>query len=519
MKSKTFLIKLLIITVFFTLNDTDLLAQPSGIVFEPVSESWGLILRKARSEHKYIFLDCYATWCVPCKTMDELVYPDKQVGDFLNEHFISVRLQMDKTPADNENIKNWYDKAEEIARDYAVNAFPTFLFFSPDGKPLHKVVGGRFPAKNFLASVKNALNPAKQYYALLGNYQPGKLNLAETKGLAFAIAYNDTLAGKIAFDYLRRIPKRTLFERDKIRFMQQFSANKEVNNLIAQLISNYRKADFTSDSHQDLLYAMRDKPYAIAAVKKYFSSLSSKQLSLKANLNLLSFFPELISLHDRYFKMLYTDFGRINTLMKDDQFSTAITDKVIDRIIIQPKLAHYDSIQRDPDWTQLKCLVRMQTDSVTSERTVYDARYYFYKEELKKAESTRDESRFYWGQKLSTVLSHHIKDTLVNSFPDGKDNPGVRMYLNNNAWTIFTYSNCPEELTKALFWADKVVAMTRGKNSNALDTKANLLYKLGRKQEAIALEGKAKELNPKASDITRAWELMQNDKPTWPVQQ
>ncbi len=29
--------------------------------------SWEQIKEKAKAEHKYIFVDCYATWCGPCK--------------------------------------------------------------------------------------------------------------------------------------------------------------------------------------------------------------------------------------------------------------------------------------------------------------------------------------------------------------------------------------------------------------------------------------------------------------------
>ncbi len=37
--------------------------------------SWEQILAKAAKENKFVFVDCYATWCVPCKTMDNNVYP------------------------------------------------------------------------------------------------------------------------------------------------------------------------------------------------------------------------------------------------------------------------------------------------------------------------------------------------------------------------------------------------------------------------------------------------------------
>ena len=43
--------------------------------------SWEQVLTKAKTENKFIFVDCYATWCGPCKVMDKDVYPNDTVGD------------------------------------------------------------------------------------------------------------------------------------------------------------------------------------------------------------------------------------------------------------------------------------------------------------------------------------------------------------------------------------------------------------------------------------------------------
>src|SRR5687768_11668505 len=70
--------------------------------------SWQQVKQKAKTENKYIFLDCFTTWCGPCKVMDNNVYPNDSVGKYFNSKFISVRVQMDKTKKDNEQIQKWY---------------------------------------------------------------------------------------------------------------------------------------------------------------------------------------------------------------------------------------------------------------------------------------------------------------------------------------------------------------------------------------------------------------------------
>ncbi len=71
------------------------LSHAQGIKFEE-NLSWQQLLDKAKVTNKYIFVDCYATWCGPCKMMDKDVYTSGKVGYLFNEHFISVKVQMDK---------------------------------------------------------------------------------------------------------------------------------------------------------------------------------------------------------------------------------------------------------------------------------------------------------------------------------------------------------------------------------------------------------------------------------------
>ncbi len=105
--------------------------------------TWKGICDKAAAERKYIFVDCFSTWCVPCKWMDKVVYPNDTVGNLLNSSFISVKVQFDTTKKDNEYVQKWYRDAASIRHKYNVNAYPTFLFLTPDGQLLFKDVGAK----------------------------------------------------------------------------------------------------------------------------------------------------------------------------------------------------------------------------------------------------------------------------------------------------------------------------------------------------------------------------------------
>lgn len=42
----------------------------------------------AKREKKFVFVDFYTTWCGPCKKMLNEVFPQKKVGDFMNDKFV-----------------------------------------------------------------------------------------------------------------------------------------------------------------------------------------------------------------------------------------------------------------------------------------------------------------------------------------------------------------------------------------------------------------------------------------------
>src|SRR5262249_50323519 len=104
------------------------LAQDNGIQFE-TGLSWQQIKEKAKAENKPIFMDCFTTWCGPCKYMEQKVLSQKNVGDFMNKNFICVKVQMDQTNHDSSTIKAWYKDAAAIKEVNNIHSYPTYLFF------------------------------------------------------------------------------------------------------------------------------------------------------------------------------------------------------------------------------------------------------------------------------------------------------------------------------------------------------------------------------------------------------
>lgn len=147
--------------------------QTAGIKFEK-ELSWKDIKQKAKKENKFIFLDAYTTWCIPCRNMAVNIFPQAQVGDFFNKNFINVAVQIDITKKDNENVKSWYKDAKMIADIYKIDAYPTYLFFNQNGILVHFIKGGSGNASDFVAKAKEAFDPKTQFFNLKSEYKRGK---------------------------------------------------------------------------------------------------------------------------------------------------------------------------------------------------------------------------------------------------------------------------------------------------------------------------------------------------------
>lgn len=195
--------------------------SPKGIHFLQ-GISWNQVLQQAKSEGKNIFLDCYTTWCAPCKKMEKEVYSDDSVADFFNRNFICYKLQLDSTKNDNEEVKRTYADAGYIRSTFKVYSYPTLLFFSPYGKILNRKEGF-MEVEDFFKIGEDALDPKKNYYHLLDEYNKGKKDLEEMKTIVRTaqLLLKDTVtAKKVSKDFMQRLPKSQYLADDNIDFIK-----------------------------------------------------------------------------------------------------------------------------------------------------------------------------------------------------------------------------------------------------------------------------------------------------------
>ncbi|MBE5319824.1 thioredoxin fold domain-containing protein [Pedobacter sp. MR2016-19] len=369
-------------------------AQVKGTHFEH-GLSWQQVKEKAKKENKFLLVDCFTTWCGPCKYMASTIFPQEKVGEFFNKNFVNVKVQFDQTKNDSEEVKSWYANAQSMSKEFKVNAYPTFLIFSPQGELVHRIVGGG-EADEFIARAQMALNPETQYYTLLKKSESGNPTPETLKQLAVSAeaAYDEENSEKFANAYIDT--QKDLYTKENLEF-----------------------------------------------ISRYVRSTKSKG-----------------------FELMLKDPEKIDAILGKGK-----SNKILSTIILEENI--YPALRKpNVNIDSLVAAVQAKYPKVDINEPTDLIKIQIFQTEKK------------WNKFQPAVLSYMKKyGTEVTA-----------EMLNSFAWTVFENCKDPDCIAEALSWSKRSVDETQSKEPSYLDTYANLLYKLGKKDQAIAMQQKAVNL-------------------------
>lgn len=170
-------------------------------------EEWAKVKKQAKKEGKIVFVDAYTTWCGPCKWMAKNVFTDPAVGEFYNNNFINLKLDMEK------------GEGLAFAQEYAVNAYPTLLFVDGDGALLHKQLGA-VPAEQFLAVGSDALAPDRRIGSLVKDYEMKKHDKAFLHDYIVKMISAGMDVSDAANDYFNLLSTEEFVTADNLKILQ-----------------------------------------------------------------------------------------------------------------------------------------------------------------------------------------------------------------------------------------------------------------------------------------------------------
>jgi len=425
--------KLLTITLLL-LTTLSFAQQSTGIQFVH-KLSWEQIKAKARAENRYIFLDAYTTWCGPCKQMARDIFPLKEVGDFYNANFLNVKVQIDTTKNDDNEIKAWYQDAQNISKTYNIRAYPTYLFLNPQGELVHRIVGGR-PADAFIAKAKDAMDPDKQYFTLKRQYEAGKKDPEFLFKLINAAndAYESEFVPVVARDYFSTV---TDLNKPEIIKLLPYATSKTSDAGFAFFLNNPAAAD----------------------------SILGKGTSART--------------------------------VKSIIFNEEVVPQLRDGETKQQgaMLFYTGELKNDVNWPQVKKNLEAKYPQFSDVLYLRSRKSYFE-----------------WKKDLPNFAL--AMDEYITKFPDELN----KYELNNSAWWLFEKSDDPKALKSALAWSKKTLEGETAKEVMFMDTYANLLYKTGKKQEALVLETEAVKLSGEKDengDLHKVLDKMKRGEKTW----
>ena len=179
------------------------------------NEPWSKVLQRAKEQNQLIFMDCYTVWCGPCKGLVQDVFPQKQVGDFFNAHFVNVKYDMEK--GDGKMLREKY-------KEYIIG-FPTLLLLDGDGNVVHQMAGYQ-KAENLIAGMKAGME-GKSLPALQKKYEAGVRDFETIRDYVAALngAFKRENIPTIISEFIATIPMEKL-------------KDKEIWNLVGKYITD-----------------------------------------------------------------------------------------------------------------------------------------------------------------------------------------------------------------------------------------------------------------------------------------
>lgn len=233
-------------------------------------------LQAAAKSGKLVFVDCYTSWCAPCKWMEKNVFVNDTIHQYFNKQFINFKVDMEK------------GEGVSLRERYKVSSFPTYLFVDAKGNQVHRT-GSRMSVQDFITEAKRASEPGSTLADMEKKFNGGDRSLKLLTDYAIVLQrVNGGQFDKVRSELISKVKEEDLntplgwtiiktFARDEedklgtylIRHRQQFTAfadeagiQAKLNQLASATMYGLIRQKRNGEFFDKLTLMLRDTSYA-----------------------------------------------------------------------------------------------------------------------------------------------------------------------------------------------------------------------------------------------------------------
>lgn len=219
------------------------------------------IVSKAKEENKFVMVDAYTDWCGWCKIMDRETFSDSLVGIYVNERFVSTKVNME------------LGFGIDLAMKYRVSFYPQYLFFDGEGHLIGRLGGYMEPApflealaeienpENFLPPLSSPMDFAMDYPAFYRNSfkkRKERTQPSQAELMAFLDGRTD-LTDEVSWGVISRFVTKGVYAEsvsENRNILAQKYGQKEVTDKLASFVFNDVKIAIKDSSEAQLVDAL-----------------------------------------------------------------------------------------------------------------------------------------------------------------------------------------------------------------------------------------------------------------------
>lgn len=398
----------------------------------------------AQQTEKLLFVDVFTSWCKPCKQMDKYVFPRKEVGERFNDYFVNVKINAESKVG------------IPIAKEYGILSYPSYIFLTPSGDLIYKVKGAMTPDQLIDAATK-AISLAKDYKPL------EELNKAYENG---------ERNPKILYEYIRQ---KALKDGRQPKLLEEFVATIPKSEQRTEKVLEIIAKNITSVDNQGFKI--------LRASLSAFDQLNEKQRNA------------VISGISTAKRLTFKQVVETN----DEQ--------LFERLLAAVHATAYSSLGANEEAKQFRFDYAKITQNFPLFRSIAEKQgeLLLLKTSVELAFETQQTIVNFKEQAAARNLNNKAQQyqLMLKSLEYGAEK-ATSYQLNELAWGYVIMAETTGDLEKALRWSERSLELYTSPAN--LDTKAHLLYSLGKRKNAISTAKSAIKLGKKMGNATKGME-------------